>query len=269
VGLAIDTVLSSVANPGASGTNTSVTNSGDSFTVRTFQQGTQAFISMVSRTHSASGFARIVSPLMHDAVDGMTWYTSETPSIHFMPPMVGQPIQPGDTLTVSVSGNTTSSAIVGYSNYYQNLSGASANLYQWGDISGNIKSIKPTTVAVTASGTVGTWKDTLITATENLLHASSFYAVLGFLSDTAIGLVGVKGSATANFRVCGPGNTATTLTDYFFVDLANYHGVPYIPVFNGEDRTSVYVSVADAAASTAANITLVLAELSGSNWVRQ
>jgi hypothetical protein len=44
--------------------------------------------------------------------------------------------------------------------------------------------------------------------------------------------------------------------------------VPYIPVFNGQDRGACYVSVADNAASTTANITLMCVELSGQNWVR-
>jgi hypothetical protein len=153
--------------------------------------------------------------------------------------------------------------------WYENLTGASANLYQWGDISGSIKNYKPMTVAVTNSATAGAWTDTVITTTENQLHASSYYAVLGLSTDTAIGAMGVKGAFSANLRVCCPGANTPEDTSMYFVNKANYHQRPFIPVFNGQDRGAVYVSTSDNAASTTANITLILAELTGSNWSRQ
>lgn len=269
MGLAIDTIGSNANNPGATFTATAITNSGDSLTVRNFPPANVAFIHQVTRRHNTSGAVRVISPLVHDNVTGLTWYTSETPSIHAMPSMAEQRVQPADTLTIQVTGDTTHQACVYTGIWYENLTGASANLYQWGDISGAIKNIKPMTVAVTNSGTVCTWTDTVITTTESQLHASSYYAVLGYLTDTALGAVGVKGAFTANLRVTGPGTTNVEDTSYFFVDKANYHGRPFIPVFNGQDRGAVYCSTSDNAASTTANITLVLAELMGQQWSRQ
>lgn len=267
MGLAIDTLLFDVNTPGAS--FTAVANpptSGDSLTVRNFPTSAMCKLEHIIRRHNTSGAVRVLSPLLHDDVTGMTYYTSETPSIHLLPTMVGQPLQPGDQLTVEATGDTTHHCQILLGLYYSDLTGAAANLKQWGDISGAIKSIKPITVAVTASGTVGDWSDTLITATENQLHATSFYAVLGYATDTALGAVGFKSQSTGNLRVCGPGATTPEDTSYHFVDAANYHGTPHIPVFNGQDRGACYVSVADNAASTTANITLVLAELVGTNW---
>ena len=54
-------------------------------------------------------------------------------------------------------------------------------------------------------------------------------------------------------------------TDFFVVQNANWNK-PYIPIFNGQDRGACYVSVADNSASTTANVTLLLAELAGTNW---
>jgi hypothetical protein len=223
----------------------------------------------VIRRHNTSGAVRLLSPLVHDNVTGLTWYTSETPSIHELPPMGEQTVQPADTLVIQVTGDTTHQAVVYTGVWYENLTGASANLYQWGDIQGNIKNIKPMTVAVTCSGTVATWVDTVITTTENQLHASSYYAVLGLSTDTALGAIGVKGAFTANLRVCCPGATTPEDTSFYFVNKANYHMKPFIPVFNGQDRGAVYVSASDNATSTTANITLILAELTGTNWSRQ
>jgi len=269
MGLAIDTIAANVNAPGASFTNLTITNSSDSLTVRNFPTANKAFIHSAIRRHSTSGALRILSPLVHDNVTGLTWYTNETPSIHEMPPQAEQPVQPADTLVIQATGNTTSQAVGYVGVWYENLTGASANLYQWGDINGNIKNIKPMTVAVTTSGTVATWVDTVITTTENQLHASSYYAVLGLSTDTALGAMGVKGAFTGNLRVCCPGATTPEDTSYYFVNKANYHGRPFIPVFNGQDRGAVYVSSSDSATSTTANITLILAELMGQNWSRQ
>lgn len=269
MGLAIDTIAVDVNTPGASFTAaTVVAGNNDSLTVRNYPQANQAYMVDVIRRHNTSGAVRVLSPLLHDNVTGMTWYTSETPSLQEIPPYVGQSIEPGDTLTVQVTGDTTHHCSVYLVNYYQNLSGASANLYQPSDIINNVKNLKPITVAVTASGTVGLWADTLITATENQLHATSFYAVMGYSTDTALGAVGFKSQATGNLRICGPGATTPEDTSYYFVNKSNWWNLPYIPVFNGQDRGACYVSVADNATSTTANVTLVLAELNGSNWVK-
>jgi len=269
MGLAIDTIASNANNPGASFTATAITNSGDSLTVRNFPVSNRAFIHSVIRRHNTAGAVRLISPLVHDNVTGLTWYTSETPSIHEMPPMAEQAVQPADSLTVQVTGDTTHQAVVYTGIWYENLTGAAANLYQWGDIQGAIKSIKPMTVAVTNSGTVATWTDTVITATENQLHASSYYAVLGLSVDTAIGAMGVKGAFTGNLRICAPGANTPEDTSFYFVNKANYHNRPFIPVFNGQDRGAVYVSTNDNAASSTTNVTLVLAELIGQQWSRQ
>lgn len=260
MGLAIDTILTDVNSPGATFTATAAA-TGDSLTVRNFNLAAIGQIRHVIRRHNTAGAVRVLSPLLHDNVTGMTWYTSETPSVLEMPLQVGQNIQPGDTLVVQVTGDSTHHASVALVNYYQDLPGAAANLAGYGDIINNIKSIKAMTVAVTTSGTIGQWSDTLITATENQLHATSYYAVLGYTTDTALGVVGVKGQFTSNLRICGPGATTPEDTTWWFLWQAQNTGVPYIPVFNGQDRGAVYCSVADNAASTAANITLILAEL--------
>lgn len=269
MGLAIDSLLVDVNNPGASFTAaTVVAGNGDSLTVRNFAPSSSGKIVDVIRRHATAGGTRIISPLMHDNVTGMTWYSTENPSILAMPDYFGQPVQPGDLLTVQVTGSTTAHCSVIIVVHYDNLSGASANLYSLADIRNQIKSIKPMTVAITTSGTVGLWQDTVITTTENQLHASSYYAVLGYVTDTALGAVGFKSQATGNLRIVGPGSTNAEDTSDYFVQKGEAWGIPYIPVFSGQDRSACYASTADNAASTTANITLVLAELQGQSWSR-
>jgi hypothetical protein len=264
MGLAVDSILTDVATPGTSFTATTVTaGNGDSLTIRNFDPASKAFIVNIIRRHPTAGAVRILSPLLHDNVTGMTFYTSETPSLFEIPLVTEQMVQRGDTLVVQVTGDTVNHASVVTVVYYQNAPGVSAQLYQWGDIANSIKNVKPMTVAVTANATRGLWSDTLITATENQLHATSYYAVLGYTTDTALAAIGVKGQMTGNLRVVGPGATTPEDTTGYFVTHSQDLGMPFIPVFNGQDRAAVYCSVADSAASTTANVTLVLAELTG------
>lgn len=269
MGLAIDSLLVDVSNPGASFAATAVASgNSDSLTIRNFAPSSSAKIVDVIRRHATAGGTRIISPLMHDNVTGMTWYSSENPSILAMPDYFGQPVQPGDLLSVQVTGGTAAHCSVTIVIHYDNLSGASANLYSLADIRNQIKNIKPMTVAVTTSGTIGNWADTVLTTTENQLHASSYYAVLGYVTDTALGSVGFKSQATGNLRIVGPGSTNAEDTSDYFVQKGEAWGIPYIPVFSGQDRSACYVCTSDNAASTTANITLVLAELMGQAWTR-
>jgi hypothetical protein len=267
MGVAIDTVLCDVNNPGATFSALAVAaGNTDSLTVRNFPNVNKAVLVDIVRRHATSGAVRITSPLLHDNVTGLTYYTSENPALTTLPNYFGQPLQPGDTIGVSATGGTTAHCSVGLVVHYDNLTGAAANLWDLASIQNSIKSLKYMTVAVTAAGTVGLWADTLVTATENQLHATSFYAVLGYGTDTALGLIGFKSQATANLRICGPGSTNFEDTSEYFALKSSDWNIPYIPVFNGQDRGACYVSVADNAASTTANITLVLAELTGQNW---
>jgi hypothetical protein len=269
MGLAIDTILCDVNNPGATFAACAiVAGNTDSLTVRNFPQQNRAVIVDVVRRHATAGGVRIISPLMHDNVTGMTFYTSENPMLATLPNYFGQPVQPGDTLGVQATGGTTTHCSVALMLHYDNLTGASANLFSLGEIQNAIKSLKFATVAVTASGTPGLWADTLVTATENQLHATSFYAVLGYGVDTSLGVVAFKSQATGNLRVGGPGSTNFEDTsEYFALKSADWN-IPYIPVFNGQDRGACYVSVADNVAGTTANVTLCLAELVGQQWSR-
>lgn len=262
MGLAVDTILVEKNTPGASFTNMAVVSgNNDSLTVRNFPDTSRAYLEAVIRRHNTSGGIRVTSPLLHDNVTGLTFFTSETPSIHMEGIRAKQQVYRGDALTVAITGDTTHDSVAALRIYYENLMGASASLYNWADIAGNIKNYKGLEVDVTASGTVGLWSDTAANTTDKQLHSDSMYAVLGYESDTALACVGVKGQATGNLRIAGPGTTNNEDTSNYFVDISDANGTPHIPTFMGIDAATFFVSVADNAASTTAKITLVLAEL--------
>lgn len=260
MGLAIDTILTSKANPGASPVAFAAAN-GDSLTVRNFAPTDRAYLYNLIRRGAASGMARVRSPLLADNVTGVQFYTGETPSVLTLPEEVMQNLYAQDNLIVEGTGGTAETDLILLGVYYTNLLGGAARLHNPGDIKPLVKNIKPVHVAVTSSATIGAWEDTVITTSENLLQANTDYAVLGYVTDTALACVGIKGQDTANLRVCGPGTTLTEDTSDYFVKLSNRCGMPAIPVINSANSPALYVSVADSAASTAANVTMVLAEL--------
>ncbi len=261
MGIAIDTILGKATNPGT--TFTAITRAtGTPSAVRSFAASDLAQIEMIVRQGATSGAVRILSPLLVTNVRGITFTTGESPAVWMLPPTIGQKVQSGDTLTVQLTGGTAESDVVGYSIYYNNLPGAAARLFNPGTVLGSIEYIKPVQVTVTSSATIGAWSDTLITHTENLLKAGKTYAVLGYTVSSALAVVGIKGSETNNFRVCGPGATSTLDISSWFLDVSRRHGTPHIPVFNADNRTTVYVSVAADAATVTSTVTLILAQLS-------
>lgn len=258
---AIDTIVGHAANP--STTFTAVTfNTGDSGAVRSFPSTNNARLERVVRAGATSGSARILSPRLHDNVRGITFTSPESPTVFMMPQKIGQKVYAQDTLTVQVTGGTAETDLVALSIYYESLPGSDARLHNWGDIAGLITEIKPLEVDVTNSATIGTWTDTVITTTEDLLIANRDYAILGYVTDTSIALVGVKGNETGNLRIAGPGTTATDDTSQFFVDWSDREGTPHIPVVNSANKGSIFVSTADVVASSTPKVQLIMALLS-------
>lgn len=258
---AIDTVLTSVANPGTSFTATTAA-SGDSLSVRAFPTSSKAMLAHVIRSGTTKGGIRVRSPRMADNVTGINFQTSEDPSSLLLPRESWQGLFPSDTLIVEVTGGTAETDLGILGTYYESLPGSDARLNMWGDISGIIENIKSVQVAVTSSATIGDWVDTVITTTEDQLHADTDYALLGYTTDSALSVIGLKGQETGNLRACGPGVSTSYDTSEWFIQQGDRSGLACIPVFNANNRQSVYVSVADNAASSAANVTLILAQLS-------
>jgi len=258
--MAIDTVGFSALNPGAGGA-AAVVLAGDSFTVRNGAQGSGVRLEEIVRQGVTAGFVRVRSPLLHDNVRGIMFTTPDTPSRMVLPPDVGQPLQPLDNLIVEISGGAAESDGGVLVISYDNIPGATARLHSPGDILGNVKYIKPVQVACAVPGTAFTWTDTVLTTTENLMHATSDYAVLGYVVDTACCAVGIKGQDTGNLRVCGWGSTDPTDTSDYFIRKSEREGRPWIPVINAANRFSTFASILTSAVAGTINVQLILAEL--------
>lgn len=263
MGLAIDTVQAFATAGAASPFPTAMAAApGDSLTVRSYVPGTHAEIDAVLYNAGTTQKIRVESPLMHDNVTGLTWEPAEAPAAWLLPPEAGIAVSPVDTITVQGALGAAGTVTAGLVFYYENLRGVEGQYVRWGDIAGNIRYYKSVEIDLGAIA-VGAWTDTLLTTTENQLHSDRDYAILGYDCATALDMVGVKGAFTGNLRACGPGASSTLdITDYF-VYRSEKNKRPYIPVFNSNDRTAIFVSAANhaAVAGGAAHVYLMVAEL--------
>jgi hypothetical protein len=259
MGLAVDTIAGSVTNQT---TLTALTMaSGDSLAVRNFPQATaKAFLYRVGRQSVTAGQLRILSPLLHDNTKGLTYSLGETPSIATFPREAFQQLQPQDTLVIQTFGSGAEVTAAYAAIYYTDLPGAAARLFSWADIKPRIKTIKALEVDMTTVIASSGWTDTLITATEDTTHANTDYAVLGYITDTAMCAIGIKGIDTGNMRIAGPGSLNSIITADYFVENSLRDGVPFIPVINSANKGATNVSTF-AVAAVASKVTLNLAEL--------
>lgn len=256
MGLAIETIGFKVTNPGATFTAVTVA-TGNSLTIRQFTPGTKAVLEQVLRQGATSGGWRLLSPVFHDNVTGITLITAETPSIWAMPDYIGQPVASGDTLVVQGTGGTAETECGAFTVYYQDVLGLDAKMYMWEDLASSIEQIKPFEVDVSVGGTAGVWTDALFNATDKQAKADRKYAVLGWLTDTALAAVAFYGGETGNVRIGGPGSTNAEDTSDFFVDEARRMGTPHIPVISANNFGSTNVSIFTTATSGTAKVTVM------------
>lgn len=262
---AIDTIASyqgTVASAFAAG----VMANGDSAVIRNFPQASRARIVEVfyDDVTSPQPF-RVRSPLFHDNVRGIQFTPGVSAPSKLLPSWGLQQVQPQDQLLFELStAAATGKALAALAIYYESLPGAAARLYNPGDVLGMIDNIKPVYVAIGAgANTAGQWLDTVLTTTENLLHANTDYAVLGIIFDQAVAAIGVKGTDTGNLRCCVPGGTNNPYGADYFVRKSAELGLPLIPVINAANIGATYLSIISSAATGAAGTAqLILAELS-------
>lgn len=253
MGLAVETIAFRVANPGS--TFTAVTAAtGDSLTVRQFTPTTRTQLEHVSRQGATSGAWRVLSPVLHDNVTGLTFIYAETPSILFMPDYIGEPMQPGDLLTVQGTGGTAETEVGAITFYYTDVLGLNAMLYSWDDIRGSIEHVKTFEVDCSIGGTAGVWSDTLLNATDKQAKADRKYAILGWTTDTALGAIAFKGGETGNVRIGGPGTTLPAQISHWFIQESIRMGTPHIPVISANNFGSTNVSIVTTATSGTAKV---------------
>lgn len=264
MGYAVDTILAFSTQAGAGAfPQVLAATGGDNLTIRSVNGASSARVmAFIAQASGAGQKFRVTSPLLHDNVTGLTWIAPDNPGLFLVPSESAIEVSGQDTLAISGSTAAAFTISVATVVQYDDLRGVAADLYRWSDIQPDIKYLKSIEVS-NAAIAVGAWTDTVVTNTENQLHADKSYAVLGYVPSVAMLAVGVKGVATGNLRMCGPGGPQSLDLSDYFIQMSLKHNRPYIPIFQANDRNGFYVSQANGAALGAGNaeVSLIVAEL--------
>jgi hypothetical protein len=263
-GKAVDTVLCFSTQGGAGAfPQTLAATTGDSLQVRgTVGESKAHLMAMIMESDAAGNKFRLTSPLLHDPNTGLTFVNPENPTQFSVPEYTSVELNEQDQLTVQGQCGAATTITAGLVIAYDDIRGTDADLHRWNDIRDDIKYLKSVEIDLAAIA-VGAWTDTPIINTENQLHANASYAVLGYTVTPAVTMIGIKGVATGNLRMCGPGFPGTISLSQYFVEMSELHQRAYIPVFQANDRNAVFISAANSAAlgANAAKVSLWLAEL--------
>jgi hypothetical protein len=274
MGLALETIVGYVASGTGSTTYDALTpNSNQSFTVRAYQDGTNAYLEDVWAAPSAAQWLlSIKSPRLHDDVKGILMavnsYTNTGSTAIFspnsmLPGHLTQLLYSQDQLSVTANAATSTQAIVGVFNVrYENLGGVNARLYDWPTIKPMIKNIFGLEVQPQASGTIGHFGTGVsLTSVDQRQKANTDYAWLGYTTSIPVTAVVMQGVDVGNLNVGGPGAYDSASTGDFFIKQSMEYGIAHIPVINSQNFPGTFVSVADITASTHPNVTLYFGEL--------
>jgi len=227
-----------------------VTPSGtDTFAVQNYYQGAQAVMINAWADLDTVGSVQFKSPNFHDNVNGINQEVQVTAPIPLFPRQMQQTLQANDTIEASLLDNgagAPSGLTVLW--YYDNLPGADANLFRYGDIQNSIVDYMSCAVTCAATGTPhGSYVGAaVLNSTQDQFKASTNYALLGYTANKQYQTVGVTGPDTSNRRVGGPGSTVAIYdTRDWFVRTSLESGLPTIPVLNSQNVSATIVDVVD------------------------
>lgn len=232
---------------------------GSTFNVRNFNLASTAELLDMWFKGPHAGMIRVRSPKLADNVQGIRVNVPTGINGFLLDRMNSQPVYAQDTLTVELNGTAADVDGAAIQTYYDDLIGAAPTLKMPGDISGAYQFEDSWVVGITTSGTAGNVTNTAITTTYDVSLANRYYAVLGYVTDTALLACGVTGADLSNLNIMGPGDPTPFRTRRYFADLSLEIGKPCIPVFNTANKGNTGIAAADNGTSTAANVTLIVA----------
>lgn len=266
MGKALQVVSGRVTNPGATITVLTA-NTGDSFAVRNASVGSDIWLEEAWAQEATVGVMRIRSNLLHDNSQGIRLRVAQSAK-PLLPIWQEQPLQAQDLLTVELSGGAAETDVGAFLVYYSDLPGANARLATWEEIEARIVDTMGAELTMTSGATVGQYGGSqAVNANFDTFQRNRDYALLGYLVDTSVGVVGITGPDTGNIRVGGPGNVDPIVTRSWFCDLAKFSGRPHIPIINASNIAATTADLVHTAAGAAVNVTLIFGLLSGAGGV--
>lgn len=273
MGLALETIVGYVPSLTGSPTYDALTpNANQSFTVRYFQDGTNAWLEDIWTASGAHPtLISIKSPRLHDDVLGINLagnpLSAGSAGADFnpqtlLPGFLKQQLYQSDQLSVGATGTKADNFVGVFNVRYENLPGVNARLFHWREIEPNIANLVGFEVLPTASGTAGVLgTGVALNSTTTRYKANKDYAILGYTLSVPVVAMVINGVDLGNLNVGGPGDWDLDDIGTFFVNSSVTYGTAHIPVINSLNVGGTFVSVAGVAGSEAPSVTLLMAEL--------
>ena len=272
MGVALETISSYVTLANTGDYEAMAPTPGDSLTVRAFNNSTACLLEAWGISSDSKALVDIRSPRLHDNVRGMLMAimalnpggAGTNAGQLLFPGGAAQPYYSSDPLVVEGNGTAASDIVLCQTIYYADLPGSAANLHTWAEIKPRIKNYVGILVQPVASATPGLrGASVALNSIDARLKADTQYAYLGALTDTPVTLIGLTGADTGNYRIGVPGIWDPAKTRDWLLTQSLRENLPLIPVINANNQGSTNIDLVDAEASTAPNVTLWFAELSG------
>lgn len=262
MGIAIDTIVGAATLASAAPTLTNLTMaSGDTLTVRSFASPATALLEQVFGNAAHAFEFSIRSPFFYDNIRGYQSWNNDLPMVRGIPRLPLQYLQSQDVLTAQVDGTASDVVLLALQIYYSDVAGQAQNLAMWGDIAGRIQHVYSQLVTIDANIAAGEWGDFPLNHTVDQMKGNTNHAILGFLADSEVDVIAVKGQFSGSLRIGAPGTLRSEVSVDYFKKLSDDFGTPHIPIVNAADKGNTFVSVAHHAANPTPNIQLIMAEL--------
>lgn len=245
--------------------------SGDSLSVRWFEEGTRVHLLDAWGANNVSKMDVFLrSPLMHDNTSGIRWAHMFNPTQSgadgnpnlYLAPYWKQPLHPTDTLISEVLGTAADDVTVCHSLLYETPTMAGGRFIGAGEVDArtvNLVGIRVSPAPPAATSTWGTAE--AINSDDDRLKANTDYALLGLTTDLPFTALKIAGPDTANLGVPIPGYRDEQVTAGWFWDMSRRFNLPLVPVFNSNNKGVTNTSLADVGGGTAPLVCLLFAEL--------
>jgi len=264
MGNAIDTVSGYVTAPGSTFTAWTL-NTGDSLVVRNANPAKRTLLVEIWGFNNAAGTLRVRSPKLHDNVQGIRSGVEAGYVGISLPYAVNQVLYPQDTLIAEQTGSSTAGQVECGSLliYYEDLPGVAGRFIDVPTLLKGLVNVVNVELALTPTGSGGNYTGQLaLNAQFDLLQANTDYALMGALISARAGTVSLRGPDTGNLRCsvpCEPSDRYNTAQ--WFVYLAQWTGIPLIPVINSANKAGTFIDVMQNQTTTAVTVQWVFGQL--------
>lgn len=214
----------------------------------------------------------IRSPLLHDNTRGIRVSQAFNPTLNvadgnpqlYMSPYDSQKYRPSDTLIVEANGTASDDVTNTQLIWYDGPAVPDSRFVTYNEALARAVNKVGIRVDVSAHATLSTYGTAVaLNATDDRLKANTWYALIGILTDLPVTTFTIKGPETGNLRVPIPGHWNEQITSGWFLELSRRFSQRMVPCFNANNKSNIFLEVADCGGGSAPKPTLQFLELEG------